>query len=82
MTNAPKFEAFLTKKNGKPAVELVVRNATTVPYLDTLTMILGYEPTADIANRRGVVCTTPEEIDAARNPLMGLFDAQGNYKGL
>lgn len=71
--NAPKFEMRRTQKGGKPAVELVVRNSMQNPELHALVVSLGYQPTTDIANRRAIVCTTAEEIDAARNPLRKFF---------
>ncbi len=71
--DAPTFEIFRTQKDGKPAVELVVRNSMANPDLHALVEILGYQPTPDIANRRAIVCTTAEEIDAARNPLRNFF---------
>lgn len=63
--------------NGKPAIELVVRHATAElrPILDGL----GILATPDMANRRSIICTTPAELDAARNPLRDLFDDRGNW---
>lgn len=78
--NAPKFEVFRTQKDGKPAVELVVRNSMANAELHALVESLGYQPTTDIANRRAIVCTTPAEVDAARNPLVKFFDAKGEWK--
>lgn len=78
--DAPKFEVFKTQKDGKPAVELVVRNAMKSPELQALVESLGYEATPDIANRRRIFCTTPAEVDAARNPIAKFFDAKGEWK--
>lgn len=75
----PKFEVFRTARNGKPAVELVVRNASYDDNLEKLLVSLGYTETIDISNRMSIVCTTAEEIDAARNPLKMLFDAKGCF---
>ena len=72
--DAPKLEIVRTQKDGKPAIELVVRNATAAmrPILDAL----GIVPTVDIANRRSIICTTPQELDAARAPIIKFFDHQ------
>lgn len=78
--DAPKFEVCRTQKDGKPAVELVVRNSMANAELHALVDSLGYLATADIANRRAIFCTTAEEIDAARNPLVKFFDAKGEWK--
>ena len=77
---SPKFEIARTQKNGKPAVELTVRNAMANKDLQALVESLGYVATPDIANRRSIICTTAAEIDAARNPLVNFFDAKGNWK--
>ena len=75
----PTLSINRTGHNGKVAVELVVRNATAElrPMLDAL----GILPTVDMANRRCIICATPAELDAARDPLKGLFDSQGNWIG-
>lgn len=78
--NAPKFEANRIPHNGKVAIELVVRNASANAELLALVDSLGYTGTVDIANRRRIVCTTPEEIVAKRDPLAKFFDAKGNFK--
>lgn len=77
--NAPKIELFRTQANGKPAVEIVVRNSLACPELHSLIVSLGYVATPEIANRRSIICSTPAEIDAARNPLVKFFDAKGNF---
>ena len=73
----PTLSVHRTHYNGKPAVELVICHATAElrPILDGL----GILPTVDMANRRAKICTTPAELDAARNPLRHLFDDQGNW---
>ena len=78
--NAPKFEIIRTQKDGKPAVELVVRNSMANDELNELVESLGYHPTIGIANRRAIVCTTPEEVDTARNPLVKFFNPKGEWK--
>lgn len=77
MMDAPILSVHKIHINGKPAIELVVRNATAAlrPILDEL----GILPTPDIANRRSIICTTPSELDAARNPLRHMFDDTGNW---
>lgn len=77
MTTTPTLSINRTHLNGKPAVELVVRHATAElrPILDGL----GILPTVDMANRRSIICTTPAELDAARDPLKDMFDARGNW---
>ena len=67
-------------KGGKPAIRLVVRYAT--PELRTMLDGLGITPDCTIANYRTIVCASPAELDAARNPLMPLFDAKGEWRGL
>ena len=78
--NNPVFEVCRTQKDGKPAVELVVRNSRKDAALHAIVESLGYQPTVGIANRRAIVCTTAAEIDAARNPLVKFFDAKGEWK--
>jgi hypothetical protein len=66
-------------KDGKPAIRLVVRYAT--PALRIMLDGLGLNPDCTIANCRTIVCATPAELDAARNPLIPLFDAKGQWLG-
>jgi hypothetical protein len=77
--NKPKFQIFKTTLNGKPAAELVVRNATYSEELDELTTKLGYVPTVDMANRRSILVTTKDQAEAARSPLAKYFDAKGEW---
>lgn len=81
MTN-PKFTAARITKDGRPAVELAVRNTTQKDHADFRALLdaLGYGPANGIDNARRIVCTTAEEIDAARNPIAKFFDAQGEWK--
>jgi hypothetical protein len=76
MTRTPSLSVERTP-NGK--VALVVRNATASlrPLLDRL----GIVPDCTITNRRAVLCSTPAELDAAREPLRQLFDARGQWVG-
>jgi hypothetical protein len=78
--DAPKFEARKTRLQGKPAIELIVRNSLASPKLHALIESLGYQAVVDISNCRSIVCTTAEEIDTARNPLMQFFGAGGVWK--
>lgn len=75
----PKFEVARVQRDGKPSVELIVRYAT--PELRNLLDTLGYVADCTIANRRSIVCTSPAEVDAARNPLAPLFDKTGAWLG-
>lgn len=79
MVNQPKLEILKTTKMGKPAIEIVVRNANAIlrPLLDSIGII----PTPDISNRRGLICATPAELDTARAPLAKFFDKTGAYIG-
>ena len=76
----PRFEVRRLKIDGQIAIDLVVRNATYSPELDALTTQLGYRPVEDVCNCRRVRCKTPAEVDAARAPLISLFDAKGEWK--
>lgn len=78
--NNPKFEILKIQWQGKPAVELVVRDSRKSPELHALVEALGYEATPDMANRRRKICTTPAEVDAARNPIAKFFDSKGEWK--
>lgn len=77
----PQFSAHRTAVNSQPAVELVVRNSTYDQALHDLVVRLGYQPTPDIANRRAIICTTPAEVDAAREPLKHFFRSDGSWAG-
>ena len=76
----PRFEVRRLVIDGKINIDLIVRDATYSPELDALTMKLGYRPVEDISNCRRVRCTTSSEIEAARTPLVSLFDAKGEWK--
>lgn len=78
--NKPKFELQRVQLNGVVVIDVIVRNATYSDELDKLTTDLGYKPVEDISNCRKIRCTTPAELDAARAPLMQMFDAKGEWK--
>ena len=73
----PRLRIERTQKDGKMAIEVIVNNANAE--LRQLLDSLGYAPTEDILNRCSIVCTTPAELDAARNPLASLFDKTGAW---
>jgi len=75
----PQFAITRTTKDGKPAVELVVRNTTKTEHADFRALLdsLGYGAASGMDNAKRIVCTTPEQIDAARNPIKPYFDAKG-----
>lgn len=75
----PTLKLEKTMKDGKPAIRLVVRYAT--PALRSLLDTLGVRPDCSIANCRTIVCATPAELDAARNPLMHMFGHKGEWLG-
>lgn len=70
---AAKFEANRTQKNGKPAVEFVVRNSLANPALHAECIRLGMEPTVGISNRRAIICTTPGEVAAIQGAMRPFF---------
>lgn len=76
----PTFKAYRIQKDGKPAVELVVRNSLYSKELHETVQNLGYELTVDMRNRRSIVCTSPEEVNTARDPLVKFFDEKGEWK--
>jgi hypothetical protein len=73
----PTLSIHRTCCNGKPAIELVVCNAPAE--LRTILDGLNILPVPDMANRRSIICKTPVELDAARDPLKSMFDAKGNW---
>lgn len=79
---SPRFTASRVAKDGKPAVEFVVRNTTQKDHADFRALLdaLGYGPASGIDNARRIVCATPADIDAARNPIAKFFDAKGEWK--
>ena len=82
MSTAPRFTASRVSKDGKPAVELAVRNTTQKDHAELRAVLdtLGYSPASGIDNARRIVCTTAAEIDSARNPIAKFFDAEGGWK--
>ncbi len=78
--NKPTLEIFKIEKNGKVAIEFVVRNSLYNHKLHNMFESLGYKATVDISNRRSIFCTTPAELDAARNLIAKFFNAEGEWK--
>ena len=78
MTEKPQLTLERVTRNGKTAIRLIVRNAT--PELRPLLDELGILPVCDIASVREIICSSPEELDAARNPLLPLFDGKGAWR--
>jgi hypothetical protein len=68
------------EKGGKPAIRLVVRNASAE--LRVLLDTLGILPVCDIANCREIICSTPAELDAARNPLLARVVGKADPNGI
>lgn len=75
----PTLQLEKTMKDGKSAIRLIVRYAT--PELRELCDSLGINPDCSLANCRWIVCATPAELAAARNPLMSLFGHKGEWLG-
>lgn len=67
-------------KDGKVQIEIIVWNSYAKEELHNLVVALGYELTTDITGRRSIFCSTPAEVDAARNPIVKFFDAKGDMK--
>lgn len=66
----PRMTVARTMVDGVKAIAISVRgplDAEMTALLDSL----GYELVDDLAAVRRIVCTTPEQIDAARYPLRG-----------
>ena len=76
----PKVEIQRHIKDGKVQIELIVWNSMCNSELHELICGLGYELTTDITGRRSIMCSTPAEVDAARNPIMKFFDAKVEWK--
>lgn len=66
------FEMVRITENGKPAIKLLVRNTHFNKELENLLIELGYEPNALCAGK-SIVARTPQELDAARAPIMKFF---------
>ena len=79
MTKA-KLELQKHIKDGKVQIEIIVWNSCANEELHNLVVALGYELTTDITGRRSIFCSTPAEVDAARNPIIKFFDAKGDMK--
>ena len=76
----PKFEIQRHITNGKVSIELIIWNSTYSEELHEIACKVGYELTTDVTGRRSIMCSTPSEVDAARNPVMKFFDAKGDWK--
>lgn len=79
MTKA-KLELQKHAKDGKVQIEIIVWNSCANEELHNLVVALGYELTTYITGRRSIFCSTPAEVDAARNPIVKFFDAKGDMK--
>lgn len=77
MNHSPKFELHKIHYKGASAVELVIRYANAE--LRALADKLGYKRDDTIANRRAIICTNQDQVDAARDPLIPFFNADGEY---
>lgn len=67
------IEVCKTQKDGKLAFEIVVINSQATPGLKEVLEGLGYTNTIDMANRKSVFVTNPEEMNAKRDPIIGFF---------
>ena len=76
----PKFEIQRHITNGKVSIELIIWNSTYSEELHEMACKAGYELTTDITGRRSIMCSTPAEVDEARNPVIKFFDAKGECK--
>lgn len=76
---SPTLQLEKVMKDGRPAIRLVVRYAT--PELRAMLDGLGVTPDCSIANCRTIVCATPAELDAVREPLKPLFGHKGEWLG-
>lgn len=78
--NTPKFEIQRHVDSGKVQIEMIVWYSTFSDELHNLVVALGYKLTNDVTGRRSIMCSTPAEVDAARNPIVKFFDAKGYWK--
>ena len=78
--NTPKFEIQSHVNNGKVQIELIVWYSTFSDELHNIVVDFGYKLTTDVSGRRSIMCSTPAEVDAARNPILKFFDAKGDWK--
>ena len=74
------FEARHTAVNGKPAIELIVRNSLSNPELHSVIDSVGYKPMTDIRNARSIMCFSQAEAVAARDPIVKFFNEDGSAK--
>lgn len=59
-------------------VQLHISNPT--PVVKPILEKLGYRLVPDIFNFYDIICTTPAELDAARNPIKQFFNPDGTGK--
>ena len=74
------FEARRTAVNGKPAVQLIVRNSLSNPELHAVIDSIGYKPMTGIRNARSIMCFSQAEAVAARDPIVKFFNEDGSAK--
>lgn len=77
--NNPTLSLERVHFNGTPAIKMIVRNADAA--LRATLTDLGVMPDCTIANYRSIICFTPAELDAVRNPLKPLFGSKGEWLG-
>ena len=72
-TYGSEIEVLKTHKDGKLAFEIVIRDCQLTPGLKEVLEYLGYANTVDMTNRKSVFVTSPEEMNAKRDPLVKFF---------
>ena len=70
---AATFSATRVSKDGKPAVQFVVRNSLSNPALHAECLRLGMTITVDIANSREIICITNDQITAVQSAMRPFF---------
>jgi hypothetical protein len=78
--STPKLEIARTSWQGKPAVELIVRNSAAVPGFSEICDLLLIETVPAIANKRARVFTDAVAFEKTRKALSTLFDSKGEWK--
>ena len=71
-TTVPTMSLERMTKDGKPAIRIVVRGTVGEQGRELLSRI-GMTGVADIANAFEAICSTPEQIDAVRNPILAAY---------
>jgi len=74
----PKLILSREMRDGKKAIRVTVICNTEIL---GITDGLGYQAVDDQTNTRTILCSTPAELDAARNPIMRFFGHKGEYLG-